>query len=103
MTTGPEPSAGMSRMQAGSIRNAILALCIISLVFVFQPFSLTLFGIGMTSVVVGGLAFNLVPLCEPGKPLAAIIRAAVIVVVILLAVIGMAIGSAELYAIFLRK
>lgn len=103
MTAGPEPSPGMSRAQAGGIRNAILALCIISLVFVFQPFSVTLFGVGMASVVVGGLAFNLVPLCEPGKPLASIIRAAVIVVVILVAVTGLAIGSAELYGIYLRR
>ena len=103
MTAGQEPSAGMSRAQAGGIRNAILALCIISLVFVFQPFSVTLFGIGMASVVVGGLAFNLVPLCEPGKSFGSIIRAAVIVVVILVAVTGLAIGSAELYGIYLRR
>lgn len=103
MTAGPEPSAGMSRAQAGSIRNAILALCIVSIVFVFQPFSVTLFGIGMASVVVGGLAFNLVPLCEPGKSFGSIIRAAVIVVVILVAVTGLAIGSAELYGVYLRR
>ena len=79
------------------------ALCIVSLAFVFQPFSVTLFGIGMASVVVGGLAFNLVPLCEPGKSFGSIIRAAVIVVVILVAVTGLAIGSAELYGIYLRR
>ena len=101
MTTEAKP--GMSRTQAASIRNVILALCIVSLVFIFQPFSVTLFGIGMATVVVGGLAFNLIPLCEPGKPLASVIRAAIIVVVILFVVIGLAIGSAELYGIYLRR
>lgn len=103
MTGGPQPSSGMSRAQAGGIRNVILALCIISLVFVFQPFSVTLFGVGMASVVVGGLAFNLVPLCEPGKPLASVIRATVVIVLILLIVVGLAIGSAALYGIYLRR
>ncbi len=99
----PDAKPGMSRAQAAIIRNAILTLCIVSLAFIFQPFSVTLFGIGMAAVVVGGLAFNLIPLCEPGKPLSAVIRAAVIVVVVLFIVIGLAIGSAELYGIYLRR
>ena len=101
MTT--EAKSGMSRAQAAGIRNVILTLCIVSLIFIFQPFSVTLFGIGMAAVVVGGLAFNLIPLCEAGKPLASVVRAAIIVVVILFVVIGLAIGSAELYGIYLRR
>ncbi len=53
--------------------------------------------------MVGGLAFNLVPLCEPGKPFASIIRATIIIVLILLVVVGLAIGSAALYGIYLRR
>ncbi len=103
MTSEPAAQGGMSRSQAAGIRNVIIGLCIVSLIFVFQPFSLTLFGIGMVAAVVGGLAFNLVPLCQPGRPLASVIRAAIIVVVILFVVIGLAIGSAELYGIYLRR
>jgi hypothetical protein len=43
-------------------------LCIAALVFVFQPFSRTLYGIGAGFVVLGGLVFNLVPLCRAGVP-----------------------------------
>ena len=103
MTADTRTNGGMSAAQAGTIRKVILAICIVSLIFVFQPFSLTLFGIGMASVVVGGLAFNLVPLCQPGKPLASVLRAALIVLVILLIVVGLAIGSAELYGVYLRR
>ena len=70
---------------------------------IFQPFSLTLFGVGAVLVVVGGLAFNLVPLCQPGRPLKSVVKAGIVVLTILLVVVALAIGSAELYAIFLRR
>lgn len=98
-----QSNAGMTPRQAATIRNAIIGLCILSLVMIFQPFSLTLFGIGAGLVVLGGLAFNLVPLCVPGRPLKSVVKAGIIVFVILLVVVGLAIGSAELYAIFLRR
>ncbi len=100
---GTQTTGGMTRRQASTIRNAILGLCILSLVLIFQPFSLTLFGFGAVLVVVGGLAFNLVPLCQPGRPLKSVVKAGIIVLTILVIVIGLAIGSAELYAIFLRR
>ena len=98
-----DTAGGMTPRQASTIRNTILGLCILSLVMIFQPFSLTLFGIGAVLVVLGGLAFNLVPLCQPGRPVKSVVKAAVIVLTILVIVIGLAIGSAELYAIFLRR
>jgi len=101
--SGTDTPGGMTPRQASTIRNAILGLCILSLAMIFQPFSLTLFGVGAVLVVVGGLAFNLVPLCQPGRPLKSVVKAAVIVLTILIIVIGLAIGSAELYAIFLRR
>jgi len=100
---GTDSTGGMTPRQASAIRNAILGLCILSLVLIFQPFSLTLFGVGAILVVLGGLAFNLVPLCQPGRPLKSVVTAAVVVLTILVVVIGLAIGSAELYAIFLRR
>jgi len=100
MTTTTKP--GMTRRQADVIRNTILGLCIVSLILIFQPFSLTLFGFGAALVVVGGLAFNLVPLCEPGRPVSSVVKAGVIVFVILLVVVALAIGSAALYGVYIR-
>ena len=42
-------------------------------------------------------AFNLVPLCEKGRPLRSLLRAALIVVVLLFVIAGVAILSAWLY------
>ena len=94
---------GMSATTARRIERSIIALCLISLVFIFQPFSKLLYGIGAGLVILGGLSFNLVPLCRPGKPLRGLVRAGVIVVVLLLTVAALAIGSAYLYGVYLTK
>jgi hypothetical protein len=94
--------AGMSRRQAAAIRNAIIILCAVAMIFVFQPFARSLYSVGMVLVVVGGLAFNLVPLCEPGRPLRGVVRAGLVVIAILLVVFVLAIGSALLYGAYLK-
>ena len=91
------PAAGMSNRTAALIEATIIGICILALVLIFQPFSLTLFTIGCGLVVFGGLAFNLVPLCEKGRPLRSLLRAALIVVVLLFVIAGLAILSAWLY------
>ena len=96
MSNAP-PAAGMSARTAFLIESTIIGLCILALVLIFQPFSLTLFTIGCGLVIFGGLAFNLVPLCEKGRPLSSIVKAALIVLVLLLVVAGLAILSAWLY------
>jgi hypothetical protein len=93
---------GMSARTARTVENAIIGLCIAALVFVFQPFSKLLSGIGMGLVVLGGLAFNLVPLCEPGRPARSLVKAAIIVVVVFVVVLILALGSAPLYGEWLR-
>jgi len=50
----------------------------------------------------GGLAFNLVPLCRPGVPAKALVKAGLIIMVLLLVVAALAIGSAYLYGLYLR-
>ena len=55
----------------------------------------------MGLVVLGGLAFNLVPLCEPGRPLRDLLRAAVTIAVIFGAVLLLALASAYLYGLYL--
>lgn len=94
---------GMSARQAGAIRYSIIALCIAALVFIFQPFSLILYGVGAVTVVIGGLAFNLVPLAQTGRPLKSVLSAAAIVVAILVIVVIIAIASAYLYGVYLRS
>ena len=94
---------GMSVRTARTVEYSIIALCIVSLIMIFQPFSLSFFSIGAGLVVLGGLAFNLVPLCRPGRPLASIGRAALIVLITLLIVASLAISAAYLYGIYLQS
>jgi hypothetical protein len=94
-------TAGMSVTQAKAIEYSIVAVSVLSLVLLFQPFSLALYSIGAGLVVLAGLAFNLVPLCTPGRPLASLVKAAVIIVIILIAVAALSMGSVELYAMYL--
>ena len=91
------PAVGMSGRTAFLIESAIIGICILALVLIFQPFSLTLFTIGCGLVVFGGLAFNLVPLCERGRPLGSLVKAGLIVLVLLFVIAGLAILSAWLY------
>ncbi len=94
-------TTGMSARQAKTIEYSIVAVSVLSLVLLFQPFSLALYSIGAGLVVLAGLAFNLVPLCTPGRTVASLVRAAVIIVIILLVVAALSMGSVELYAMYL--
>jgi hypothetical protein len=93
---------GMSAAKARRAEFAIIGLCLLSLILIFQPFSRLLYGIGAGLVVLGGLAFNLVPLCRPGVPAASLVRAGLIVLGLLLVVVALAIGSAFLYGLYLK-
>lgn len=96
----PGSAAGMSLRTARTIEYSIIALCIVALLLIFQPFDIRLFSVGAALVVLGGLAFNLVPLCRPGQPLAAVIRVAVIVLVLLVVIALIAMGAAYLYGLY---
>ena len=99
-----DPSTtGMSVGQARKIEYSIVAVSVLSLVLLFQPFSLPLYSIGAGLVVLAGLAFNLVPLCTPGRPLASLIRAALIIVIIFFVVAALSMGAVELYAMYLTE
>ena len=91
----------MSVGQARKIEYSIVAVSVLSLVLLFQPFSLPLYSIGAGLVVLAGLAFNLVPLCTPGRPLASLIKAALIIVIIFFVVAALSMGAVELYAMYL--
>ena len=93
---------GMSAATARTIEYAIILLCVISLLMIFQPFSLTLYGIGAGLVVLGGLAFNLIPHCRPGVPLRWLLTVILIVLVLLVVVFVLAVGTSYLYAWYLE-
>ena len=100
--TGTGARSGMSAATARTIEWSIIVLCLASLVFVFQPVSPTLHALGMVLVVVGALAFNLVPLCRPGRPAMALVRITAVIAVILVVAIGIAMGTATLYGDYVR-
>lgn len=93
---------GMSAATARTIEYAIIALCLLSLIMIFQPFSLTLYGIGAGLVVLGGLAFNLIPHARPGVPLRWLVTVALIVLAILVVAFLLAVGTSYLYAWYLE-
>ena len=94
-------AVGMSQAQARTAEGLIIALCLFALFAIFQPFSLALFSIGCGLVVLGGLAFNLVPFCQPGRPARELWKAAVVVVIVFVVVVLLALGSAWLYGVYL--
>ena len=91
----------MTATQAKLVERVIIGMCVLSILAIFQPFSLTLFSIGCVTVVFGALAFNLVPLCREGIPARALVRAMVIVMVILGVAAGLGIVTAFLYVEYL--
>jgi hypothetical protein len=96
-------SEGMTPRHARAIEWSIIGLCILALALIFQPFWLPLYSIGAGLVVLGGLAFNLVPLCRAGVPPKTLINAGAIVLALLLIVAALAIGSAYLYGEYLKS
>lgn len=93
---------GMSPATARTIEKLLIALALGSLIAIFQPFSKLLSGIGMALVIPAGLLFNLVPLCEPGRPARDLLKTLLIIAVIFVVVAGVAIAAAYLYGVFLR-
>ena len=97
------PAAGMSARTAAAIEFLIIGLCILALALIFQPFSLLLFSIGCGLVVVGALAFNLVPLALPGVPLRSLAKAGAVVIFLFFVIVGLSILSAWLYGVYFVK
>ena len=93
-------AGGMSVKTATYVEYGIIGLGILALVLIFQPFSLALFGVGCALVIFAGLINNLLPLCEPGVPLATLIRMAILIFAIFIIVTLLAILSAHLYGVF---
>ena len=96
----PKASAEMSASAAQRLEWAVIGLGFLALALIFQPFSLTLFGIGCALVVFAGLANNLLPLCQPGTPYRSLISAVLIVALAFFVVMLISIAAAYLYGVF---
>lgn len=92
----------LSARQARLLTRSIIGLCIVALALIFQPFSLTLFGVGAGLVIVSGLALNLVPVCRAGVRVRSVVLVGLVILIVLVVVAGLAIASAYLYALYLR-
>lgn len=94
---------GMGNKMARRIEYGLVILCLLALAAIFQPFSISLYGIGAGLIIFAGLAFNLMPFCTPETPLRKVYRVAVIVAIVFIIVSLLAIGAAELYGVYLRS
>ena len=93
----------MTARQAKTVEYSIIGLCVLSIIAIFQPFSITLFSIGCVTVVIGGLAFNLIPFCRPGVPARQLYTVVGIVATILVIAALLGIGTANLYVFYLES
>ena len=91
----------MTASQAKLVERLIIGLCVLSILAIFQPFSLTLFSIGCVTVVVGALVFNLVPFCREGVPARKLVNVLMIVLIVLGVAAALGIGTAFLYVEYL--
>ena len=85
----------MSRRTAQLIVLAIIALCLLALVFIFQPVYRPLFSAGCIMVVAGGLLFNLIPFANTQNPVRRVVRVTAIVGAILITAVFIALGFVE--------
>ena len=92
----------MTAFQAKMVERLIIGLCVLSILMIFQPFSIRLFSIGCVTVVIGALAFNLVPLCREGVAARSLVKVSMIVLVILAIAASLGVGTAFLYVGYLE-
>jgi hypothetical protein len=101
MSAPPPPRRGMTPRQARTMEFGIVGASLLALVLIFQPFSLELFTLGAAAIVIVGLAFNLVPLAQPGKSARSIVVAIVVIIVAFAIVTLLSLGMAELYGYYI--
>jgi hypothetical protein len=88
---------------ARNVEFTIVGLGVLALLMIFQPFSIALFTVGCVLVVLAGLANNLLPLAQPGVPMRALVKVAMIIAMIFCIVLVVSIFAAYLYGIFFLK
>jgi uncharacterized PurR-regulated membrane protein YhhQ (DUF165 family) len=91
---------GMTAKSALRLEYAIIALGIVALLMIFQPFSITLFTWGAIVVVFAGLINNLLPMAQPGVSTRSVVTVAMVVAMIFCIVLLLSIAAAYLYGAF---
>ena len=82
----------MSPRTARLVVSADITVCLLALLFIFQPFVKVLYTAGCIMVVIGGLTFNVVPFANTQNSLGRVLRVLAIVLAILIIAVGIAIG-----------
>lgn len=103
MSNGGPNNGGMKPPVARNVEFTIVGLGVLALLMIFQPFSIALFTVGCVLVVLAGLANNLLPLAQPGVPMRALVKVAMIIAMIFCIVLVVSIFAAYLYGIFFLK
>jgi hypothetical protein len=98
----PPAGQGLTARQARTVEYSIIGLCLAALLMIFQPFSLTLYGIGAGLVVIGGLAFNMIPFCREGVPAGRLAKVGLVVLILLLVVAALGFLTAQAYVWYLQ-
>ena len=93
----PARGEGIGPAAARWLERGIIATCVVAILMIFQPFSLTLFSYGCGLVVFGALAFNLVPFCRADVSWRQIGRVVAIVLIVLAVAAALGIATAWLY------
>lgn len=93
----------MTATQAKWLERFIITLCVVSILMIFQPFSMQLFTYGCIMVVVGALLFNLVPFCRPGVTGKEIRKVIMIILIVLFSAALLGIGTAFMYVKYLAS
>lgn len=92
----------MSASQAKMAEYAIIGLCVVALLLIFQPIALPLYSIGAGLVVLGGLAFNLIPFCREGVPARKLVKVGLIILIVLAIAMALGISTGYLYVWYLE-
>lgn len=82
----------MSPRTARIVVSTVIGICLLALLFIFQPVVPELYTAGCIMVVVGGLVFNVMPFANTQNKLSRIFRVLAIVGAILLVAVLIAIG-----------
>ena len=85
-------SRNMSPRTARLVVSSVIAICLLALLFIFQPFVKELYTAGCIMVVIGGLTFNVVPYANTQNSLGRVLRVLAIVLTILVIAVLIAIG-----------
>ncbi len=93
----------MTAAQAKIVERIIIGFCVLSVLAIFQPFSIRIFSVGCVAVVISALIFNLVPHCREGVTFRDLGKVSLIILVILGVAALLGVGTAFMYVKYLAS